>query len=225
MEIMDQIFAEMFSGFTSGDPKFIISQVAALITAVLAILCVQVNKPLHILYMQLAVNITTIASHLFNGAGAGSALIIVAVIHLSYNCYFTVKGKTPPRLSLWLFAIPYLGSAIIASPRLLALSYGDFGFWVDALLLIAAILFELAISSKKASNYRIFILFNTLIWIVYDYFGGDAPNLSMMVTHIVLLISNISAIIRIDIHGRRKEGGEEEAPTAEAEEPAKAPEI
>lgn len=204
MDILNQFFTELFSGFASGDPKFIVSQVAALITAVLAILCVQVNKPLHILYMQLAVNLTTIASHLFNGAGVGSVLIIVAVVHLAFNCAFSLKGKNPPRISLWLFSIPYIGAVVIASKYILEFRLGEFGFWIDAILIVAAIFFMLAVGSKKASGYRFFILLNTLIWIVYDYYGGNVPNVSMLVTHIVLLISNIVAIIRLDILGRNR---------------------
>lgn len=211
MEFFSQVFEEMFSGFASGDPNFIISQVAALVTAVLAILCVQVNNPLHILYMQLAVNLTTIASHLFNGAGAGSVLIIVAVVHLAFNCFFTLKGKNPPRFSTLVFAVPYIGAVIIASEYMLEFRYAEFGFWIDAILIVGAIFFMLAVSSKKASGYRIFILLNTLIWIVYDYYGGNVPNVSMLVTHIVLLISNIIAIVRLDVlAGRRIQEAVEE---------------
>ena len=208
MELFNQFISELFSGFASGDPKFIVSQIAALITAVLAILCVQVNNPLHILYMQLAVNLTTIASHLFNGAGVGSVLIIVAVVHLAFNCFFTLKGKNPPRFSIWLFAVLYIGAVVIASDYMLGLRFSEFGFWIDAILILAAVCFMLAVSSKKASGYRIFILVNTLIWIVYDYYGGNVPNVSMLITHIVLLISNIIAIVRLDVLGRSNTEGE-----------------
>ena len=202
LNTLQEFFTEMLSGFASGDPKFIVSQVAAIITGVLAIFCVQVNKPLHILYMQLAVNLTTIASHLFNGAGAGTALIVVAVVHLVFNCYFNLKGKNPPRISSWLFAIPYVGSVIIASEYIMKFSYTEFGFWIDAMLIAASIFFMLAVAQRKASGYRFFILLNTLIWLVYDFYGGTDPNVMMMITHIGLLISNIVAIVRLDILGK-----------------------
>lgn len=212
MELINEFINELFSGFASGDPKFIVSQIAALITAVLAVFCVQVNNPRHILYLQLAVNLTTIASHLFNGAGSGTAVVIVAVIHLACNCAFSLKGKTPPKFLLWLFAVPYIGSVIIGSERMMQFRYTEFGFWVDGLLIFAAICFMLAVSSKKASGYRFFILINTFLWIVYDFYGGVNPNVSMLVTHIVLQVSNIIAIVRLDIlkKGEAKAATEED---------------
>ena len=61
---------------------------------------------------------------------------------------------------------------------------------------MAAVTCALALSQEKPSVYRIFMLANGLIWVVYDVSVGAY---TMIISHAVTAASALIGIIRLDI--------------------------
>ena len=54
----------------------------------------------------------------------------------------------------------------------------------------------LSIAQKKPSGYRIFMLLNGIIWMVYDV---SVSAYTMILSHVVTTLSALIGIIRLDI--------------------------
>lgn len=68
--------------------------------------------------------------------------------------------------------------------------------WISIFVLIAKVLSSIALGINNTKVIRIFNLIGTSCWLLYNIFVGSIPGI---VTDILLLVSLISAIIRIDI--------------------------
>ena len=66
----------------------------------------------------------------------------------------------------------------------------------DIFSAVAAVTCALALSQEKASVYRLFMLANGFIWIIYDVSAGAY---TMIISHAVTALSALVGIIRLDI--------------------------
>ena len=61
---------------------------------------------------------------------------------------------------------------------------------------------RIGFNSKKPTYYRIIILLNGALWIIYDIF---LKNYTMLISHIITVASAVIGIIRMDILRKNKE--------------------
>ena len=66
---------------------------------------------------------------------------------------------------------------------------------MEILPAIAAVCFALALPQKKASRYRAWSVINATCWMVYD---GYTASYVMLIVHLGILISTVTAMVRLD---------------------------
>lgn len=165
--------------------KFILSQCIGFIGTLISLYIVQLKKINHILIGEVAANLIIGLNYFLLGGFSGVGVNLVATVQTVISYVFSSKNKTFPTWCTVVFMMIYTVCFVLTykSP-------------VDIFSYICALLFALAIIQEKSSRYRIFMLANTLIWLIYDY---HAMAYSTMLTHILLGTSTLVAIIRLDI--------------------------
>ena len=105
-----------------------------------------------------------------------------------YSVY-RIKEKKAPKI----LAAIFIASYIICSVLTYCVPY-------DLLSAAAAMTCAFAFIQENSSVYRIFILMNGLIWLVYDFILGAY---TMMFSHIATVVSATIGIIRFDIKKKK----------------------
>ena len=132
-------------------------------------------------------NALATASNFLNGGITGAAICAVAVAQSTIALVCVRKKRNVPVWVTGIFAALYVIIGFITYKQPL-----------DLLPSVAALAFAFGIVQKKPSRYRILILINGLIWIVYEL-TLPIPNYAMAVTFILQSLSSIIGIIRLDI--------------------------
>lgn len=170
--------------------SFMIAQLVGILSGIVSIVIVQFKKINHILIGEILSNMTIAATYIFVGGISGASLCAAASIHTLVSFCYSKRQKKCPIAVTVLFEALYFACS--------ALSYKGF---IDVLSCIAAMLFGLAVVQSSAAKYRILMLFNALLWVVYDI-GTKAYTTTL--THSFIAVSILTAIIRIDILEAKK---------------------
>ena len=169
---------------------FIASQIIGLIATVLSIIAGQVNNKKTILTLELILNSMCALAALLVGGVNGAIVCIIASVAAVVLYYFDKKDmKTPTWFYICAFTA-FLISGIITFMLL------PEKHWYDILPIPASMLFVLGISAKKPTYYRIYFVFNSSLWIVYNFM---ITAYTSILTQAFLLVSLIIGIIRLDI--------------------------
>jgi hypothetical protein len=115
---------------------------------------------------------------------SGSVICIIGTIQTLTLFLIRKKEKEPRPWLLVLFLIAYITASIIM-----------FAKWFDILSAVAAVTFAVAVMQKKPSVYRIIMLANSSLWIVFDFCAGAY---TAIITHSVILISIIVGMLKND---------------------------
>lgn len=103
-------------------------------------------------------NALVIASYMIEGGMSGAAASVIGVLISVVNYFFESKDKPIPA---WLNAI-YILAFVVASAA-------TGGITVPSLLvMIAGTACVFALAQKNGKGYRVWIMVNSLVWIVYD---------------------------------------------------------
>ena len=133
---------------------------------------------------QLICNGVGALSYILLGGLSGCGIYLVALLQAIIYYFFRAKNKkTPMALS-----IAFLCAFLICS----ATTYKSL---VDLVSVTAALSCALCLMQEKPSRYRVFMLFNGIIWMIYDISVGAY---TMMISHIVTTLSAIIGIVRLD---------------------------
>ncbi len=142
-----------------------------------------------ILLLVLLSNSLIAAGYLLAGTGInGAASCLLACTQALINCFFEAKSRPLPKLLIG----AYLLSFIIINIAVGGLNAGT----LIAILACAA--FVASISQKSGRNYRICVMANCILWLVYDIITG---SYSAIVTHATLLAVSMVGFI---VHDMRK---------------------
>ena len=120
-------------------------------------------------------------SYFFVSEKSGAIICFVACCQVIINYCFEIKEKRIPIWVISLYALAFIVANIIA-----------FASWYDLLAFIASILYVLSIAQHNPGFYRVLYMANSAVWIAYDLFAKAYGNL---ITHIVLIVATITAII------------------------------
>ena len=165
---------------------FVIGQGISVLILIVSVVSTQFKEVKHILLGQIASNLLVALSYLFLGGISGAWVCLVAAFQ-AIVMYGINKREISERSRLWLmvfFALIYIaGTAII------------YQSWRDLVTCGCALLYLMAIMQKNSSKYRRFMVANSSLWVIYDVATLAFVNL---ITHGMILISLIAAMIRLD---------------------------
>ena len=165
--------------------EFIISQILGIVVSVAAILSMQFKNIKGILVCQLVCNGLGALSYILVGGLSGCGIYCVATLQAIICFGFNVKNKKIPMLLVALFACAFLVCSLTTykAPQ-------------DIISAVAALTCAFALAQSKSSGYRIFMLLNGLIWMLYDVSVGAY---TMIISHLVTFLSAVVGIIRLDV--------------------------
>ena len=168
--------------------EFVFSQVCGLIVSLAAIISMQLKNIKGILVCQLICNGIGALSYILLGGLSGCGIYLVAVAQSVIYYIFRIKDKKAPTFIACCFVCLY---AIC--------SVATYKTPVDLFSAAAAVTCALAIAQEKASLYRVFMLLNGIIWMIYDV---NVAAYTMILSHIATAVSAGLGILRLDIKKR-----------------------
>lgn len=168
--------------------NFIIAQVIGIVTAIIAIGCVQFKDERVILLGNCVSNILTATTCILLGGLAGAWICLVASVQTLLVFLINKKdvetARKGRRIIFIVFNIIYIVGTIIT-----------FQGWVDLAVLGCALLYTTSIIQENSSKMRTVIIGNLVLWVIYDFAIGAYTN---MITHGMSLISTLTAKLRLD---------------------------
>lgn len=175
---------------------FWVAQAIGPVTTLMSILSAQMKNLKVILIYELLINLLVALSYILLGGISGSYICIIASVQTAVSYVYARKNREVPHMLTALFVIVYSGISVYSyqSP-------------LDILPGVSAVAFALAIVQNSSAGYRLFMGINSFLWIVYDMMIGAY---TMLITHSLLLVSVIIAIVRYDVKGRKQARGESE---------------
>ena len=164
--------------------EFYIAQGISIIVALLAVAMMQFKNVKIILLFQLAVNLLTALSYLLLGGLSGGGVCVIAIAQTAIMFFYNEMAKKPQWWLLAIFIVAYVACS--------AMNYQSL---IDIFPAIAAICFAVSITMSTPFGARVWYVFNPIAWIVYDIAKLAYGNLLI---HIVVCVSTVVALIRID---------------------------
>ncbi len=175
---------ELIAAFLAMGPAFVIAQAIGPVTTVLSVLSAQMKNITAILMTELLANLLIALSYILLGGLSGSYICLIACVQALVSFIYAKKKTEVPKIVTGVFILCFLASSVIS-----------YKTPMDILPAICAVAFALSLSQSSAKGYRIFMTINTVLWIIYDI---SISAWGMIITHGLLLVSLIIAMIRQD---------------------------
>ena len=170
--------------------EFYIAQGISILTAVVAILSMQMKSMKAILITQICANLLASSTYFLLGGFSGAGISLIAIIQLIVMYVYDKKETKPHWSIVAIFVAAYIVYSIF-----------NFSNFMDIFPLLAAIFFALGVVQKKPSIFRIYGMLNPLCWLVYDIYSLAIINSIMRVG---IFTSALIAKIRLDGFLRKK---------------------
>ena len=165
--------------------EFWISQICGLIVSIAGIASMQWKTIKGVLICQLICNGVGALSYILLGGLSGCGIFLVALAQTIVFFVFRTKSKKAPLSVTILFVALYI-----------LCSVSTYRTPIDLLSAAAALTCALGLSQEKPSAYRLFMLANGLLWLVYDFNVGAY---GMIATHVATAVSATVGIVRLDL--------------------------
>ena len=164
---------------------YILSQIFGFLVFLFVFASAQTKNMKNALLCQIGCNGFGMLSYVLLGGFSGCGIYLVATAQSAIFYFIRKAGKEAPK---------WLNPVVIAAYILC--SVATFKGWLDVVPMIAAVLCAIGLSQTKPANYRIVLLLNGIIWIIYDVFVGAY---TMLASHIITVGSALLGIVRLDI--------------------------
>lgn len=165
--------------------EFIISQICGIVVTVAVIISMQLKNIKPILISQLIINGIGAISYIMVGGLSGCGIYLVAVLQSVVYFAFRKKEIDTPRMMDIVFILLFLACAVSTYKRPM-----------DIVTMFAAMTCAAGIMQKKPFGYRICMLLNGVIWMVYDVGVGAY---TMILSHFVTAAAAIVGMVRLDL--------------------------
>ncbi len=165
--------------------SFVFSQICGLIVSVAAIISMQLKNIKFILVCQLICNGVGSLSYILLGGFSGCGIYLLALTQSIVYYLFRIKQKKVPIFIAIIFICMYLLCSLTSYKGL-----------SDLFSATAALTCALSLIQEKPSRYRVFMLLNGLIWMIYDIKLGAY---TMIISHMATALSSCVGIIRLDL--------------------------
>ncbi len=163
----------------------ILAQMLGFGPAIASLIASQCKKLTTILPWNATSNLLLAMTYWFAGGSSGAWICYAAVVQTIIAYCYARKEKEVPRWQTFAFLALYIVIAALTYTRK-----------VDLIPAVASLTYALAVVQTKPFGCRIFHSVNSALWIVYDIVVGAY---TMVLTHGVILISLLIAIVRYDI--------------------------
>lgn len=164
--------------------EFYIAQGISVLTAIVAILSMQMKSMKGVLITQITANILASSTYFLLGGFSGAGISLIAIVQLIVMFLYDRKDKKPHIIVISIFVVAYVTYSVLNLKE-----------FIDVFPLMAAILFCLSVAQKKPSMYRWLVLLNPICWLIYDIYMVAYINIIM---RIGIFISALVAKIRLD---------------------------
>ncbi|MBO5908168.1 MAG: YgjV family protein [Clostridia bacterium] len=180
---MDQIIS-WISVYLS-QPTNLITLISGIAVCVCIVASMQTKNIKYTMLFQLLCNGFGMVSYLVGDDFSGFGVFLVATAQSLLFFLLRLFDKEAPR---WIYPIifaAYIGCSLFTLKSAL-----------DIVPMLAALLCGLALMQKKPSAYRIIILLNGALWLIYDIY---VQSYGMLISHIITVVSALVGIVRIDL--------------------------
>lgn len=164
---------------------YILSQVFGFLVFLFVFASAQTKNMKNALLCQIGCNGFGMLSYVLLGGFSGCGIYLIATIQSAIFYFIRKSEKEEPK---------WLNPVIIVA--YIACSAATLTGWLDLVPLLAAVLCAIGIAQKKPKNYRIIMLLNGALWVIYDVFMGAY---AMLASHIITIGSALLGIIRLDL--------------------------
>jgi len=164
------------------DTAFILGLLASLA----ALISLQLKDMRIVLICQIICNGTGALSYILTGGFSGSGIYMIAILQSLVFFILRTKGKEAPGFMAVAFAICYLVCS--------ALTYK---VPLDIIPAVAALTSAFGVAQKDPSKYRLLILANGIVWLIYDLILP--ATITMALSHVITIIAALIGIVRLDI--------------------------
>ena len=164
---------------------YILSQIFGFLVFLLVFASTQTKNMKDALLCQIGCNGLGMLSYVLLGGFSGCGIYLVATVQSAIFFFIRKSGKEAPK---------WLNPVIIAA--YLACSLATLKGWLDLVPMVAAVLCALGLAQKKPTNYRVIMLLNGIIWLIYDISVGAY---TMLASHMITAGSALLGILRLDL--------------------------
>jgi len=165
--------------------NFIVSQVFGIIVSLAVVISMQLKDVRNILICQLVCNGVGAISYILLDGFSGCGIYFVAFFESIIMYHYRRKDIKLPKWMACVFLLAFMCCSAITFNKL-----------TDLISAFAALTCALGIMQEKPSKYRIFMLMNGVVWMVYD---GCVGAYTMMLSHVITVISSLTGILRLDL--------------------------
>ncbi len=164
-----------------------------LLSTIAALMSMQFKDMRLVLICQIICNGTGAVSYLLTPEGGLSGSGIYAIAILQSLVFFILRCKkiNEPQYIAYIFAAAYLTCSVFTYQKPL-----------DVVPALAALTCAFGVAQKNASFYRLLILANGIIWLIYDLLLP--ASITMAVSHIITIASAVLGIVRLDILAKKQ---------------------
>lgn len=172
--------------------EYIISQILGFLVFLFVFASMQTKNIKHVLLCQIGCNGFGMISYVLLGGFSGCGIYLVATVQSVIFYFIRKNGKEEPK---WLNPVIILAYIVCSAVTLKG--------WLDLVPMLAAVLCAVGIAQKKPTNYRITMLLNGAVWVIYDVCMGAY---TMLASHIITVGAALLGILRLDILKKPKKG-------------------
>ena len=165
--------------------RFIVSQVFGIIVSLAVVVSMQLKDVRKILICQLICNGVGTLSYILLDGFSGCGIYLVAFLESIIMYHYRSKDIKFPKWMTYVFLLAFMCCSAIT-----------FNKSADIISAFAALTCALGLMQEKPSKYRIFMLVNGVVWMVYD---GCVGAYTMLLSHVITVISSLTGILRLDL--------------------------
>ncbi len=169
---------------------FILAQIFGLLATTFNIIGVQSKKKKQILIFFIISNLCFAINFIFLKSYTGAIINFIAAIQTFINYQYERKEKTLPNYLITIYLATVITCGVAFYRQV-----------IDILPIVCSVLYTLTIVQKKEKNIRSLTLITTILWLIYDFIVGAY---TATISNIIFCISNLIAIFKYDIKGKRK---------------------
>lgn len=160
--------------------------ILGLLSSAAALTSMQLKNMRLVLICQIICNGTGAFSYILTGGLSGCGIYLVAILQCVIYFVLRSKNRKTPKFLAVAFAFCYLICSAFTYKVVL-----------DIVPALAALTCAFGVAQENASKYRLLILCNGIIWLIYDLLLP--ATVTMTFSHIITIIAALVGIIRLDL--------------------------
>lgn len=168
------------------EPKVVVGQAIGIVLTVLCVFTPQCKRKWQMALIAIVSNLISAFNFLLLGRVSGCGVATVAIVQATVAIVHTKKGNAPGGIEIGVFGVLYILGGLL--PDIVAGTLSSFRP-LDALPMLAALLFLGYLSQREEQRMRLFLLGNAGIYLIYDAIILSTQFFAQLFTVISVLIA------------------------------------